>query len=340
MAFWAGVAESLTLYGNSINLVTSRDRLGYPLTLKPIHPTLAAVRFTGNPMAPTIATWYIAGQLYDPADVWHVKSHLGRAGWPLGRGLIDTDSDAIALAVALQGYSAAYFASGGLPHSILKIHRPEITQEQADAAKASWTAKFSGAPGVAVLNELTDFTPVSFNPVDSQMIESRSFSLIEIALLWGLPPSKLGANVGGSTYKNAQMEEVQARNDAVAPWTRLLAQAASLELLPRGQNCEWDLMAAIEADTLTKYQAYQLALGGPGPTSQWLLVDEIRSRENLDPMGDVAAELGVDNPLEAEPPPPAAVDAPPPVPALMPPDTPNEHPDGTSPAMATNGVHP
>ena len=66
MAYWSGVTESLLLYGNAISLVTSRDRLGYPQTLKPIHPTLAAVRFTGNPMAPTIAAWYIAGQVYDP----------------------------------------------------------------------------------------------------------------------------------------------------------------------------------------------------------------------------------------------------------------------------------
>ena len=82
MAFWAGVTESLALYGNSICIVSSRDRLGYPQSLKPIHPTLAAVRFTGNPMAPTIDEWYIAGQMYDPTDVWHVKSHLGA---PAGR---------------------------------------------------------------------------------------------------------------------------------------------------------------------------------------------------------------------------------------------------------------
>ena len=61
MSFWAGVASSLTLYGNSICLVTSTDKLGYPATLKPVHPTLAAVRFTGNPMTPQIAAWGRAG---------------------------------------------------------------------------------------------------------------------------------------------------------------------------------------------------------------------------------------------------------------------------------------
>jgi HK97 family phage portal protein len=291
MAYWTGQAESLTLYGNAINIITATDRNGWPTTLKPIHPTLAAVRFTGNPMAPTIAAWYVAGQIYDPSEIWHVKSHLGRAGWPLGRGLIDTDSDAIAMALALQSYGAGYFNSGGMPIGVLKVHRPEVTQEQADQAKTQWISKYAGTPGVAVLNELTDFTPVAFNPVDSQMIESRQFSLVEVALMWGVPPSKLGASVGGGTYRNAEMEEVQARNDAVAPWTRLLEEAASLELVPRGQHVEWNLSASLRTDTLSLYQAYQAALGGPGPQSLWMLPDEIRAKENMDPMAIVADEI-------------------------------------------------
>jgi HK97 family phage portal protein len=294
MAFWAGMAEALTLYGNAICIVTDTDRTGWPTTLKPIHPTLAAVRFTGNPMAPTIAAWYVAGQLYDPSEIWHVKSHLGRAGWPLGRGLIDTTSDPIAMALALQSYGASYFNSGGMPTGVLKVHRPEVTQAQADEAKTQWISKYAGTPSIAVLNELTDFTPVAFKPVDSQMIESRQFSLIETALMWGIPPSKLGASVGGGTYRNAEMEEVQARNDAVSPWTALLEEAASIELVPRGQKVVWDLSAMLRTDTLSLYQAYNFALGGPGPTSQWLLVDEIRARENLDPMAIVADEISAE----------------------------------------------
>jgi HK97 family phage portal protein len=346
MAYWAGQAESLLLYGNAINVITATDRNGWPTTLKPIHPTLAAVRFTGNPMAPTIAAWYVAGQLYDPSEIWHVKSHLGRAGWPLGRGIIDTGSDAVAMTLAMQSYGANYFNSGAMPTGVLKVHRPEVTQAQADEAKTNWVNKYAGAPGVAVLNELTDFTPVAFRPVDSQMVESRQYQLIEVALLFGIPPSKVGASVSGGTYKNAEMEEVQARNDAVAPWTRLLEEAASLELVPRGQHVEWDLSASLRTDTLSLYQAYQAALGGPGPQSSWLLVDEIRAKENLDPMAIVADEItaevkaaGVKPPtgMPLTPLPPALVPAPkppPPPPAAVPTGQPAMPRVGGGPAVA------
>jgi HK97 family phage portal protein len=279
-------------------------------------------------MAPVVDSWYVAGKMYDPSEIWHVKSHLGRAGWPLGRGLIDMDSDAIATSVALQTYAAGYFNAGGMPTGILKVHRPEITQAQADDLKMTWLAKFSGAPTPAILNELTDFTPVAYKPVDSQMVESRQFELIQIANMWGIPASKVGGTTGGGTYKNAEMEEVQARNDAIAPWTALLEQAGSIDLVPRGQRLVWDLSAALRTDTLSQYQAYQAALGGPGPTSAWLLVDEIRARENLDPMADAEADIAANSPNTPPPGsplppaggPPAATPFPQmPVPAALPP---------------------
>jgi HK97 family phage portal protein len=306
MAFWSGVASALTLYGNHVAVVQAVDRLGYPTALTPVHPLLCAVKFIGNPSNPLVGGWYIAGKFYDPAQVWHVKSHLSRTGWPLGRGLLDAVPDGIAQAQALQDYGSRYFNSGGMPTGILRIHRPEITQQQADDAKANWMQKFSGTNEPAVLNELTDFTPVAYKPVDSQMIEARQLSLIEVALMWGMPPTKLGANTGGGTYRNAEMEEIQARNDAVAPWTALLEQAVSFDLLPRGQHAEWNLDAKLRADTLSRYQAWQIALGGPGPQSAWALVDEVRAAENFDPMADtiedLAAEAAADEAAEDDEP--------------------------------------
>ncbi|HXC64014.1 MAG TPA: phage portal protein, partial [bacterium] len=241
MAFWAGLVSAISLYGNSVCAVLATSDLGYPTELLQVHPLQAAVRLAGNPQSPTIGGWYLAGQFYDPSQVWHVKSFISRPGYPLGVGILDAAPDGVAAARALMDYSASYFSGGGVPPGIIKIHWPEITQAQADDAKAQWIKKYAGRNEPAVLNDLTDFTPVAYKPIESQMIEARQFSLLDVANLWNLPPTKLGANVGGSTYRNAEMEEVQARNDAVTPWTRLLEQAVSIDLLPRGQSAEWRL---------------------------------------------------------------------------------------------------
>jgi HK97 family phage portal protein len=304
-AFWSGLISALTLYGNSVNIITGRDRLGYPTSLAPINPLYAAVRFKGNPAAPDIGGWYLAGRWYDPDEVWHVKSYLAPTGWPLGYGLLDAQAAGIAMVLSTQNFAQSFFTKGGVPNGVLKLHLPSVSQEQADEAKANWISKFAGTSSVAVMNELTDFTPIATNPVDSQMIEARQLDLISVALMWGIPPSKLGANVSGSTYKNAEMEEVQARNDAMTPWARLIEAAASDDLLPRGQAARWDLDAGLRTDTLSRFQAYQVALGGPGPQSAWLLPDEVREYENLDPMADELADAAQAAIAAGQPLPPA-----------------------------------
>jgi HK97 family phage portal protein len=334
MAFWAGIASAVTLYGNAVCHVLDTDRLGYPTVLKPIHPTLAAVQLGGNPQEPTIGGWYLAGRLVDPSEVWHVKSFIHKTGWPLGMGILDAAPDGVASARAVGDYAASYFAGGGVPPGVLKIHRPEVTQDQADEAKALWVEKQAGRAEPAVLNDLTDFTPLAFRPIESQMIEARQFSLVDVALLWGLPPSKLGANLGGGTYRNAEMEEVQARNDGVGPWARLLEQAVSLRLLPRGQRAEWRLDAYLRTDTEGRFKAYQIAMGGPGPESKWLMADEVRGLEGLDPLED-AIEDEV-TAVEDEPP-----GAPEPVVSggQGGPDVPNRSLPLPTPVVNGNGAH-
>jgi HK97 family phage portal protein len=326
MSFWTGVASAVTLYGNSLCVVTGTDRLGYPNGLRAVHPLNAAAHFTGNPNSPTIAGWYLAGAFYDPSEVWHIKSHLHRPGWPLGMGLLDAVAEGISMAQGLQDFQASFFKSGGVPTGIVKVHRPEVSQDTADEIKAQWLARFAGSAEPAVLNELTDFTPVAFRPVDSQMIEAAGQTIQDIANMWGIPGAKLGSPVSSGTYRTSIMEELQARQDGIAPWAHLFEQALS-DILPGGQDARWDLEAYLRADPLSRFQAYQAALGGPGPASKWIEVNEVRAQENLDPL--TPEELA------------ALVD-----PSVSPADDPEADPDPTTPlppaslVPAMNGVSP
>lgn len=290
MSFWSEITRSLVLYGNGVALITATDRLGWPTALRAIHPQDAQVRLIGNPAEPDIGAWYVMGHEVDPSHIWHVRSYIGRAGWPLGLGLLEGAAEGISLAQALQDYAAGYFAGGALPTVALKVGRPELTQDDADSVRANYQSKFGGVTRLpAVLNSLTDIVPLASNATDAQMIEARQLSVADAALLFGLPPSKLGAPGASSTYRNAEQEERQARNDAIAPWCRLLEQAISLDLMPRGQRAEWNLDAHLRTDTLTRYQAYQIALGGPG--TAFATVDEVRASEGWEPYADAIEDM-------------------------------------------------
>ena len=171
-------------------MTEGEDRLGYPSALRAVHPLHASVRFAGNPAEPDIAAWYLMGHEVDPADVWHVRSYIGRTGWPLGRGVLEGPAEALSLAQALQDYAAGYFAGGAMPSVALKVNRPELTQGEADQVRTDFASKFGGTDRKpAVLNSLTDIQPIASNPTDSQLVEARMMSLGDVALLFGLPPS-------------------------------------------------------------------------------------------------------------------------------------------------------
>ena len=284
ISFWSETVRSLVLYGNAVSLITARDRLGFPSALRAIHPRDVSVQFLGNPSEPDIGAWYLMGREVDPSNIWHVRSFIGRTGWPLGIGLIDGVAEGISLAQALQDYAAGYFIGGAMPSAVIKVNRPELTTADADEVRTNFMGKFGGPRRQpAVLNSLTDVVPMASNPSESQLVEARQLSVADCALLFGLPPSKLGGQSPGMTYRNAEQEEIQARNDAIAPWARLLEQAVTLDLLPRGQRCVWNLDAYMRADTLTRYQAHAIALAG----APWEIVDEVREIEGLDPIADV-----------------------------------------------------
>ena len=90
----------------------------------------------------------------------------------------------------------------------------------------------------------------------------------------GLPPTKLGANTGGSTYRNAEMEEVERATTRSCRGPRCWSSRSRWQWLPRGQHAVWNMDAKLRTDTLSRYQAYQFAMGA-GPQSSWLLADEV-----------------------------------------------------------------
>ena len=284
ITYWSSLVRSLVLYGNGVSLITATDRLGYPTALRALHPLDVSVQFMGNPAEPDIGKWFVMGREVDASRIWHVRSYIGRTGWPLGIGLIDGATEGISLAQALQDYASGFFTGGAMPSAVLKVNRPELTVDDANEVRANFMSKFGGPRRQpAVLNSLTDVVPIASNPSESQLVEARQLSVADCALLFGLPPSKLGGQSAGMTYRNAEQEEIQARNDAVAPWARLLEAAVTLDLLPRPQRCVWNLDAYMRADTLTRYQAHAIALAG----QPWEIVDEVREIEGLDPIADV-----------------------------------------------------
>ena len=140
---------------------------------------------------------------------------------------------------------------------------------------------------IAVLNGDTKFTPLGFSADDSQFLQQRQLSAIEVARVFRVPPRLIGAATGDSmTYSNVLEENRHFVTHSLRPWLVRIERAFSNdpELCPGGTFLEFDLDNLLRADAATRSEIWTRALGNdkaPG----WMTRNEVREAESLPPEG-------------------------------------------------------
>ena len=112
-----------------------------------------------------------------------------------------------------------FFKSGGCTSGFLKYTGPS-TGKQKEEILSAWNQATGGvrnAPnGIAVLPCNVDYTQLSVNPADSQLLESREFSVVEICRFFGVSPTKC-FDLTHASYNNSEMAELAFLNDTLRP---------------------------------------------------------------------------------------------------------------------------
>ena len=271
----SAIAASLVIHGNYIAVLGDIGANGYPESLYPVSASRVHVdRIEGR------LSYKINDELFDGERVMHIKN-FAMPGQIVGVGIVAAQRQGIGSALAMQEYAAKYFDGGAQPTGILYSDNADLSQDEADMLKAVWMRHYGGTSREpAVLNASTKFEQLSDNAKDSQLVESREFSLTEIANMLGLPGYYLGAPNSSRTYSNVEQEQLQFLRGITPLLTRI--ESAFTDLLPRGQYAKFNTDALLRSDTLTRYQAHKIAL-----ETGFLTVDEVRSDfENRPPIGE------------------------------------------------------
>ena len=82
----------------------------------------------------------------------------------------------LGLATDAEGHAQGFFKGGANLAGVLKV-QSTLTTKQKNDLKTSWQSAFNaqtGTPnGVAVLEGNMDFQPITVNPADAQLLETR-----------------------------------------------------------------------------------------------------------------------------------------------------------------------
>lgn len=282
MSYWI---TSVCLRGNGY-VVIERDGAGEPVELVPVAPDRVTIM-----LSPQGEMWYRVnsnrlgfGLMVPPDDMMHLKN-ISMDGY-VGVSPIAVAQDVIGLALATQQHGGILFRQGGQIGGVLQ-HPGKLSKEASDRIAASWQTTHAGvqnAHKVAVLEEGLKFEKIAMTNEDAQFLETRRFQVIDICRLYGVPPHKLG-ELDKATLNNIEQQNQQYIDSALKPIARNITDLFDAHLLFEDErsvlSCQMDFDDMTRGDTLTRYQAYQIAL-----LNGWLNRNDVRSKENLDPITD------------------------------------------------------
>ena len=125
----------------------------------------------------------------------------------------------LGLALDSDAHAAGFFKGGANLAGILKSET-NLNAKQKDDLKRSWQMAFSpatGTPnGVAVLEGNLSFQPITVNPTDAQLLETRQFNVVDICRFFGVSPVK-AFDLTKSSYSTVEATNLSFLTETLSP---------------------------------------------------------------------------------------------------------------------------
>ena len=220
-------------------------------------------------------------------EVFHLRAGPFNTDCTCGEPVYKTGRAALGLALAIHKYGRAFFANSGKSGGILKLKAPFKTPEDRDKFLAAWRRARTGnnAHSDAVLENDGDYVNSEVKNNEAQFRESKIDAARQVARLWSMPPHKIG-DLERATFTNIEHQRLEFVQDVLLPWLIIWEQSIARDLLLDDDRffAEFDVAGLLRGDLKSRFEAYAM-----GRQWGWLTVNEIRRKENLDPVegGDV-----------------------------------------------------
>ena len=223
-----------------------------------------------------------AGGVYMAEEILHIRHRSKDGIW--GQSPIARARETFALAADQLDASSSIVRNGARVSGILSF--PEMMGAEAfERARDSIVDRVSGSQNagrIMVLDGGATFSPMSMNARDAEFIENRRLSNLDIARLFGVPPTVAGIP-DHATYSNVEQETRAFVARCLAPWAKRIESALNAALLtPAGRRryvIEHDLDGLMRGEISARYEAYRIGRDGG-----WLSANEIRRAEGFAPI--------------------------------------------------------
>lgn len=282
--FFKYAMESVLLRGNFYAIIVRDDKLEVSQLIY-VDSDFVQPVIQENGTVKYIVTGY--SRLFDQDEILDFHLHLDESY--RGISVIKYASRALQSAYEQDKTSLNFFKSGGNLAGIIKPQNP-IQADQRKQIADAWRASFENTSDrvpVVVMPYGVDFQAVSITPEDAELIDTRKYSVEEIARFFGIHPYKLYAEL--SNKMSNEDIEINYLTDTIMPLAQMMKEEMENKLLrpsERGKiKIEFDFTAFFKTDKKSEAEYYR-ALINIGILS----INEVRAALGYDPIEGEAGD--------------------------------------------------
>ncbi|MFK8250652.1 phage portal protein [Ancylobacter terrae] len=179
----------------------------------------------------------------DAHDVVHLRGLFARCPLSLA-------ADAIGVAKLMEGHAGRLFQNGARPSGVLSL-KERTTPEALKRIKEAWQLAHGAGKsgGTAIVEGGAEYAALTFNSVDAQFLELRTFQIVEICRAFRVPPSMV-FELSRATWSNTEQMGEEFLVYSLEPWLIAFEGALRRALFTPEERPEYRIV--FDRDDLTR----------------------------------------------------------------------------------------
>lgn len=276
MTSWAN------LWGNGYAEI-ERDSMRRPFALWPISPDRVTPKIdANNNLYYEIMQSRGENTYLWPEDMFHIKG-LGSDGVQ-GHSVVSLASRSIGAGLAADEFQASFYENSAVTSGTL-THPKSLGDKAYERLRDEVRKKKQGPKNAWkpwILEEGMKWESMTMPMKDAQFLESRKFTVTEIARWFRVPPHKIG-DLEKATFSNIEHLSIEVVQDCIIPWAIRFEQEADYKLI--GHRAQGTFYSKINVNGLLRGDSsarstYYREMRNMGA----LNADEIRALEDMNPI--------------------------------------------------------
>ena len=275
--FWFTIIAWLEGKGNAFAVI--RYEKGKPVALHPVYPDWVKVVFVGGEkmyvVKATNPDFSFLDGTYLENEMLHFMLFTFNGIW--GVDPISYNAAAIGEGIAAQKFTADYFRTGGAIKGTIETDQA-LGDDDYDRFMAHWAAT-SGNGQTPLLEYGFKYKAINLSPEASQLLQSKTFSIDDIARIFCIPPHML-AELSHATFSNIEQQNIFFGEYSLRPICKRIEKQLELKLFndkERGDyHVKFDLNGLMRGDAQARAVFYE-----KGINAGWMTPNEAREFEGM-----------------------------------------------------------